>query len=486
MENPVEKIRALYGEQRFAETVDYVRRVIADPTPRGAQWEMIANGATSVSDRYAAVLAARRWISEDPDSLGAKIYYLNRLTNATMSDEAYDVVKALSISHCDNAMVWFMRGEIEAQLGKVDDALAHLRKAWEIDPLFIGAWQRIARLKDFKSDDPDIAIITDLPEKARSLAPDYRIAANYACAELFESLGDVDRAFFHFQAGANLSKEQISYDMDRQVGLMKNGLEIFSKEKLKELETIGDPDATPIFIVGLPRSGTTLVEQILSSHSAVKAAGETSALRVASWPLKDYSTASFKIFNDYGDDVKWRRMAQHYQSLLTELVGDAQFVTNKDIGSISSIGLIHVLFPKAKIIFCDRDARDAAWSCYKAYFGAPIPWASDFHDIGRFFASFRYTRRQWKERIDVTYFDAPYEQLVNNPDAYIRGLLDYCGLEQEEACFKFYENERAVTTASVTQVREPIYRSSIGSWKKYAKHLTPMLEATARYGLDAE
>ena len=311
-------------------------------------WRLIANAANALSDRYAAMKAARRWCDGRPDHVEAQVFYADQLAQAGQLDEALAFSIKTTEAFPDIAHVWFTRGGIEAQAGDIAAAVPHLRKAWEIEKEFTGAWERITQVKRFRRGESDISTILELPKTAASLGPSFRISAHYACANMLDQVGYPHRAFPHFEEASKLVRESSNYEMATQLAIIKNGLDAFDEKRLKDLSEAGDPSKSPIFVVGPPRSGTTLVEQIIVSHSKVAAGGEASALRVASWPLKDYAPATVAAFAGDGDKGQWRAMGEKYVSLMQELYGNAQHVTNKDIGSIASIGLIRIILPNAK------------------------------------------------------------------------------------------------------------------------------------------
>lgn len=483
MNDPVPAIRSLYAQQEFAQAVALIRKLIAAPQKRGDDWRLIANAALSLTDRYAAAKAARLWLLDNPEAAEAHIFCADQYANAGLIDDALKFTEAMCKKFPDSAHVAFAAGGILAQAGQLPAALTNLRKAWDLDGEFTGAWERIARLKRFQESDPDLSIIYSLPKKAASLGPNFQISAHYAYADVSDQLGYPHRALPHYEQAAKLVKQISPYDMDTQLGIMKNGLEAFDADFQSRFKGAGAPSEQPIFIIGPPRSGTTLVEQVLASHSKVAGAGETSALRVATWPLKDFAPDAVSAFIAGAGESAWRAMGQNYLSLMTEMCGDHPHIANKDIGSIASVGLIKVILPNAKFVFCDRDPMDAGWSSFKAHFTGSLAWSFDFTDIARYFAAFKYAREEWRKRDPENILDIRYENFVANPKDEIDRLLKFCGLPVEESCYEFYKTARQVSTASITQVRRPVYTSSIGAWRKYEEFLGPLRAAMERYAL---
>ncbi len=482
----VEQIRVAYRKQEFAQAVAIVRKVLAGDGDfaDADDWRLIANAANTLSDRHSAAQAAQRWREARPDRVDAQIFCADQLAQAGAIDDALAFSKKMCGDFPDIAHAWFTAGSIEAQAGDLDDAIPHLRKAWEIEKEFTAAWERISQVKKFRRDDPDLAVIFDLQKESARLGPSFQISAQYACANILDQMNYPHRAFPHFAEAARLVRKSSSYDMAKQLAIIKNGLDAFDEARLSALAGAGDPSLSPIFIVGPPRSGTTLVEQILASHSSVTGGGEASALRVASWPLKDYAPETAAAFAADGDSGQWRAMGEQYVALMNEMFGDAPHITNKDIGSIASIGLIRIILPNAKIIFCDRDPMDAGWSTFKAHFSGSIPWSFDFKDIAQYFAAFKFARNAWRERLpEDAFLDVQYEELARDPQNQISRILSYCDLQPENECFAFYKTRRQISTASITQARQPMYTSSIGRWRQYEDHLGPLKDAMTRYGM---
>lgn len=484
-DSPVEQIRVAYRQHEFAQAIAIVRQVLAGDVDLAEvdDWRLIANAANALSDRHAAAQAAQRWREARPDRVDTQIFCADQLAQAGAIDDALALSKKMCDDFPDIAHAWFTAGSIEAQAGDLDDAIPHLRKAWEIEKEFTAAWERISQVKRFRREDPDLSVIFGLPKEAARLGPSFQISAQYACANVLDQMSYPHRAFPSYVEAARLVRDSSPYDMAKQLAVIKNGLDAFDQARMSALADAGDPTASPIFIVGPPRSGTTLIEQILASHSTVTGGGETAALRVASWPLKLFAPETVDAFAASGDSGQWRAMGENYVALTSELFGDAPHITNKDIGSIASIGLIRIILPNAKIIFCDRDPMDAGWSTFKAHFSASIPWSFDFKDIAQYFAAFRFARDAWRTRLGDGFLDVQYEELARDPQNQISRILSFCDLEPEDGCYGFYKTRRQISTASITQVRQPMYTSSIGRWRQYEDHLGPLKDAMKRYGM---
>ena len=483
-EGPAARIRALYGEGRFAEAVATIRDALKNKPDLGDEWRLIANAANTLSDRYAAKEAALHWRATKPEVVETQIYYADQLALAGNIDDAIAAAKSMCEAFPDIAHAWFTLGSLEAQTGDVRDAAQHLRKAWEIEKEFTAAWERITQIKNFRAGDPDVPIIFDLPKEAAKLGPNFQISAHYAAANVLDQLGQPHRAFPQFEAAARLVRETTPYDMGNQLAVIKNGMDAFNEERLAELAGAGDPSTAPVFVIGPPRSGTTLVEQILASHSRVTAAGETSALRLATWPLKTFTPDDVAMFAGGGDNGQWKKIGSDYLNNLRELFGEYDVITNKDIGSIASIGLIRVVLPNAKFIFCDRDPMDVGWSCFKAHFSSSLPWTFDFKDIAQYLAAFRFARNEWRKRLGDGFLDVRYEELAQDPENQISRILEFCDLPSEPDCFAFYKTRRQISTASIIQARRPMYTTSIGRWRPYDEFLGPLKDAMTRYGLE--
>jgi hypothetical protein len=307
-----------------------------------------------------------------------------------------------------------------------------------------------------------------------------RAYLHFHLGHLYDRTGEYDRAFSHFRQGNNLV--QSPYDSDEHHRLVSSLIRAYDPASLATHPRATLPTEQPIFIVGMPRSGTTLVEQILTSHPRVYGAGELDDLSqiAAALPRTLGSAEPYPRCLDTLTQAQVDALAQQHLAKLAALSGNAPRVTDKMPLNFLNLGLIALLFPHARVIHCTRDPLDTCLSCYFCNFAGNLPYTYDLAHLGQFYKEYTRLMRHWKKVLPVRMREVSYEQLVADPEAQMRALVAFCGLDWDGNCLEFHNTERAVMTASDVQVRRPIYNSSVGLWRRYEKHLAPLLEALGR------
>ena len=303
-----------------------------------------------------------------------------------------------------------------------------------------------------------------------------RVLLHFAAAKLFDALGQFERAFNHADRANRLKPRR--FDAGRHAEYVDRLIGTFSPEAMKTLARSGQVSSRPVFIVGMPRSGTTLVEQILSAHADVFGGGELHefqrVIRTLSQPPgggRPYPECVASLTAARADEL-----AVQYLSHL-ELLSGAVHVTDKLPLNGLHLGLINLLLPGCRIVHCRRDARDVCLSCFFQNFSGHHSYAYDLRDLGLFYRQYERLMGHWRKVIDVPILTVVYEELVVDEEAQIRRLIEFCGLSWDDRCLRFYEARRDVSTASYGQVRRPIYRSSSGRWQHYEKHLSILFDA---------
>jgi len=389
------------------------------------------------------------------------------------------------------AATWAGIARLQAERGEFEKSCESARAALAIEPLFPDAYCRLAANLKGRLPEPDIRVMDELLDR-QSLTDDTRASLNFCLGGVFDARGHYSRAATlvetanGLRAAARAARGR-AYDPDRHSRFIDGMIATFTADFLARRRDWGEPDPRPVFVVGLPRSGTTLVEQILASHSQVHGAGELGEARrtyrslpeLVGQPALD-PVEALKLLNP----ASARMAARRYLNYLDASVPPtAARVVDKMPDNLELLGLIAVLWPGARVIVCSRDLRDVAISCRQTDF-VSIEWTNDWEGLARRFADHQRILEHWKRIRPLEWLDIRYEDLVVDLEAHARRLVDFLGLDWESACLDFHATERVVRTASMQQVRQPIHRHSVGRFRNYEAMLAPLLEALERLGVD--
>jgi Tfp pilus assembly protein PilF len=369
--------------------------------------------------------------------------------------------------------------------GRRAEALEHYREALRWDPHCVPALAAVAGLGLYPLDDGELARMRSLLRGER-LSADERARLHFALGNHYDRTGAFDEAFSHFEranalrrgvfleAGRSLEPERHRARIDRIIATC-------DASYFQRTRAMGRDSGRPAFIVGMPRSGTSLVEQILASHPEVFGGGE----------LKDVQSMAESLPARLGitgtgypdclaslDAATARALADQYLRRIGRHSGQAARVTDKMPTNFEHLGFIAALFPQARVIHCVRDPRDVCLSCYFQDFRS-MNFAWDLEVLGEFYGQYERLMAHWGRVLPLPMLEVAYEELVADPEAVSRRLVAFCGQEWSDACLTYHENPRAVRTVSLLQVRQPVYQSSIGRWRHYEAHLQPLLRALA-------
>jgi len=374
----------------------------------------------------------------------------------------------------DNSETWYRLGVQLSALGRLDEALDALTRACEIDPDNAEAWRTITTLKRFRGDEPEIARMEQALAKA---PPDSaaRMHLGFALGKTREDTGDHDAAFEHWREANAIRRRDFDYDIamhEEQAARIKR---IFDADFLAAHAGAGNPSRKPVLIVGMMRSGTTLAERIIASHSQAAGAGEqTLVTRFGEANLDRFEHHPFPDLTDFATD---------YLARLDRYGPQAARVVDKMPANFFWLGLVRTAFPNATIINMQRDPRDICLSIWKNHFSTHgHAYAYDLGELARFYLIYRDLMDHWESTLPGGVYNCSYEELTRNPRDEARRLLDACGLEWDPAVLEFHKAKGVVKTASVGQVRERIYQSSVRGWKRYERQLAPLVEILERAG----
>mgnify|MGYP001823318386 CR=1 FL=1 len=350
------------------------------------------------------------------------------------------------------------------------------RRAIAIKPDHAEAYWSLANLKTFRFDDAEIVAMESLLADD-SLADESRSQLQNALGLHFEACEEYDRAFTHFEACNKYRRKLETYDPVDTEDTHSRIIATFTPEFLAQQTPAPASDITPILVVGLPRSGSTLIEQILASHSQVDGTHELSDLQrtVQSVRRSVHRRERFPevLLKFAADD--WHEIGRQYIARTKIHRGAAPFFVDKNPNNFVYTGLLRIALPNVKIIDARRHPLDSCFGSYKQLFASGQPFTYDMTELGEYYLQYQRLMDHWEETLPGFVLRVQYEEVVANLDAQVARLLDFCGLPFEDACLRFHETERAVKTASSEQVRRPLYSSSVNLWRNYEPHLDELV-----------
>jgi tetratricopeptide (TPR) repeat protein len=365
-------------------------------------------------------------------------------------------------------------------IGRLEEAITVFENAIAVAPRSTAAYLNLAMAMRLTADDPRFVAMQELARNIDSLNVENQISLRFALGKVFADLGDHEQSFRNLLEANNLKRQQLAYDESKKLARFERIRATFTAELLREKTGFGDPSCVPVFIVGMPRSGTTLIEQILASHPKVFGAGE---LRDFGRLVRDIRGANGTEFPECVPSLSSDQVYEVGQSYLRVVQGRApaaERIIDKMPYNFEGIGLIHLALPNARIIHACRDPRDTALSCFSILFAEGQEFTYDLSELGRYIRSYQALMEHWRRVLpEGTMLDVQYEKLVDSLEDGARAIVAYCGLGWDDACLAFHRTERPVRTASVSQVRQPIYRSSLGRWRPYESKLQSLFQALA-------
>ena len=413
----------------------------------------------------------------EPELPYPRMLYGNMLTKAGRYEEAAKAFKVALEKQPDHGGSLAGLGHVLKTIGRQDEAVSTYRACIQNHPAFGEAYWSLANLKTFRFTDAEIAVMEEHVDDER-LLEETRVNFNFALGKACEDGGDYERAFEHYHKGNSLRRMNESYDPVQTELIHDRIIETFTPEFLEANGGSGNPDRAPIFIVGLPRSGSTLVEQIMASHSKVDGTHELPDLArvIRTINQQQVEGKSYpEALGHYGPD-ELTTLGDQYLESTKRYRGDAPFFTDKMPNNFASIGLLRLILPNAKIINARRHPLDSCMGSYKQLFFKGQAFTYDLIELGEYYLQYQRMMDYWHSLLPGRILDVRYEEVVANQERETRRLLEFCELDWEDGCLRFYETERAVNTASSEQVRQPIYSKSISSWRRFEPFLTPLIE----------
>jgi tetratricopeptide (TPR) repeat protein len=364
-------------------------------------------------------------------------------------------------------------GAVCTERGDGEQAQRYYRQALASKPDYAKAHYYLAFTRRHVEHDEDIRAMELLYERTDTPDAD-RMHLAYGLGKAYEDLHQYQRAFDYFAAANRLRRMRSDYQLEKGLAFIRAMPEIFVGRALTTKIPEHRQPGTPIFVVGMPRSGTSLTEQILASHSAVFGAGELKAIQdICRSSVTDFPADLARLSSH-----DWIALGDKYLARLGELSAGESFFVDKMPNNFQNIGMIKRMLPGARIIHCQRNPMAVGWSCFKTHFLEDLlDYTCDLTELGTYYRHYEHLMAYWHRSLPGWIFDSEYEQLVADPEARIRELLEFCGLPFEAGCLRFHTSKRSVATASAMQVRSPIHTQSIQLWTHYEQELQPLKHA---------
>ncbi|MFY0692296.1 MAG: sulfotransferase [Paracoccaceae bacterium] len=384
-----------------------------------------------------------------------------------------------------SAQILGRRASLLRDLGRFDEALEASRTAIAARPGHASLYHAYVSISKVKPGDPMIGQMQQLFGH-NPLAPNAKSYLGFALAKAMEDTKQYDKVFRYLDVGNKAQEHEFPYDLEADLQAAAQIRTRYERIEADAPKATGHKDAAPIFVTGMPRSGTTLVEQIISAHSTVTGGGELGMLEPC---LRDLGTEidGTEALNSQNMTTALQHAVQSYLDAVASRLPGADLVTDKSISTYASIGLVKRMMPKARIVVVRRDPRDNALSIYKNMFRhGSHRYSNNLRNIARFMKIFEAQLAYWKRHCPDQFYEIRYEELTADPEVQSRALIDAVGLEWEDSCLSFYESKRMVKTLSSAQVRQPMYSSSVAAWKRFEKELQPFIDEYESFSVELE
>jgi len=425
-----------------------------------------------------AVASYRQAISLKPDY--TEVFY-NLGKALTAQGKLYEAItsykQAISLRP-DFAVVYNNLGILFNQLGKMDDAISCFRKALSLKPNYLTPFKNLSLIVKFTQVDDFTNKMAEIFSKKGEISNADRLDLGFALGKIYEDIGDYNKSFEYILEANRLKRRSYKYSILNDQVFFERIKKTFTTDFFASHYGLGNQDKTPIFILGMPRSGTTLVEQILASHPQIFGAGELKILsRITNSICLEESKAQFpECLQDVNVGI-FKIIGTDYIEKIRKYSEDEEYITDKMPSNFLFIGLIKTILPNSKIIHCIRNPMDNCFSIFKKGFTASHDYAYDLTELGQYYTLYLDLMAHWERVLPGFIYTLKYEEMVLDQYNQTKSLLEFCGISWDEACLTFYKTERRVSTASLAQVRQPIYKDSIELWKRYEKQLEPLKRA---------
>lgn len=466
----------LYRLQRLDEAISCYQKVIELQADNSAAYANLAMAYIDIGNRDEAVSCCLKAIKLKPDFTGAYILLASAYSSLALYEKALAGYNDALKLEPENTVALAGKADSLIKLGDKQQAYEVIREKVEAgcnDPSMSIAYAAVSSTVGCEEKS---AKQLESVLKMTGLTPKQQLQLHFSAGSLYDKMQQYDSAFQHYSDGNRLA--QRTYDAEADRGLFDSMIDTFSIKNRQQFSPAQPQDFMPVFIVGMPRSGTSLVERILGCHSSLFPAGELGEIPKLAEQLCSLTTGNKKfpgcVF-DADEDVM-NQLSQQHIEYLTEISDGCGIVTDKLPHNFLFLGLIELLFPNAKIIHCKREPLDTCVSNYFQYFSGSLAYPYKLKDIASHYNNYQRIMKHWKTTIQLPMLELKYEDLVCDQESVTKELLTFLDLPMEKLCLEFHRSEHVTRTASFEQVREPVYTRSIGRWRHYEKHIGELIE----------
>jgi len=465
----------------FSEAEKLLRKVVEMAPRFMIAWHDLGTALKEQGKEEEAIKALEQALELEPNNASSHYYYAAALAMAGRTEDSAGAYKRAVTLDPGLAGAYIGLGHVLKTLGDQEGGIEAYRAAIALRPNFGEIYFSLSNLKTFRFSDTEIE---DMVERINqeSLPSESIVHFAFSLGKAFEDKKDYDLAYQYYSQGNGEHRNSIAYDPVQTEVAHTKIKETFSREffdRMKESQ-VGVQDPAPIFIIGLPRSGSTLLEQILASHSLVDGTSELPDLGVVSQMISN--KAQGRVFPDgilQMSDAEITQLGQEYFDRTQRHRRGAPFFTDKMPNNFAHVGLIQAIMPNAKIIDARRHPLDSCVGCFKQHFAKGQTFTYDTFELGEFYLEYDQLMGHWDEVLPGKVLRVQYEDVVQDLETQVRRILDYCDLPFEEACVNFHETKRSVRTASSEQVRQPIYNKSMNTWQRFDAHIGTLKEILA-------
>jgi tetratricopeptide (TPR) repeat protein len=479
--NHVEAARLLAGmavdNNQLKDAEVFLRHAATIAPDYGRVWVDLTNVLREQEKYDDALESASRIVAMAPDKAESHMLLATVVGSMGSHEDAIKAYrKALEISPERAGAMCSMAHHLKT-VGRQDEAVAMYRQAIATRTDHSEAYWSLANLKTFRFEEHEIEAMHKLLDDDE-LSDGARVQIHNALGLENEAAKHFASAFSHFEQCNFLRRQSETYDPVETEAGFDRMIEIMGEQFVHSRKDLGNPDDSPILIVGLPRSGSTLIEQILASHSQVDGTHELGNLPWVAQRIRRFSKKRSRFPDNTIElaDEHWSKIGDEYIESTRKFRADAPYFIDKNPNNFIFVGLLRIALPGAKIINAMRHPLDSCFGTYKQLFASGQPFSYDLTEVGEYYLQYQRLMDHWKQVAPGSCLDVHYEEVVADLEGQVRRVLEFCDLPFEENCLRFHETERAVKTASSEQVRRPIYSSSVNLWRNYEKHLDELIE----------